>query len=324
MTNPATAIAPQITLKKAGPVSQVSELWLNEVSPDLKESSIIKYEDILRNYIIPFFGEAELSDITNENLLCFVSELRTIGGVKKNGLAPATISEIVTTMNALRLYALRRDLLIRFDTKCVSIKHDKHTIRVFSVSEENRLITYLRENMNRIHLGVLLCLYTGIRIGELCALKWDAVDLSEKTMHIGKTMQRIRVNGKEHKTEVKILEPKSTHSMRKIPIPEVLINHLRTYYTPGTFLLSGDKEKFVEPRCIQKRFRTILKKCAIEPANFHATRHTFATRCVELGFDIKSLSEILGHSGVNITMNRYVHPTMDLKKKNMNLLPETF
>ena len=324
MMNTTTNLLAECAIRKAGPVSHVSTQWLNEVAPDLKESSIIKYEDILHHYILPFFGDTELSDITNENLLCFVNELRTTGGVKKKGLEPSTVSEIVTTMNALRIYALRRDLPIHFDTKCVNIKHEKHSIRVFSVSEENLLIEYLRDNINPIHLGILLCLYTGIRVGELCALKWDAINLTDKTMRIGQTMQRIRVNGKEYKTEVKILEPKSASSFRKIPLPEVLIIQLNRYYTPKAYFLSGDIEKFVEPRSMQKRFNTILKRCDIRPANFHATRHTFATRCVELGFDIKSLSEILGHSSVNITLNKYVHPTMDQKKKNMNLLPETF
>lgn len=310
--------------QKAGSVSKVSTLWLEEVSPDLKESSIIKYEDILRSYILPIFGDKELSDITNENLLCFVKDLRTTGGIRRNGLAPSTVSEVVTTLNALRVYALRRDQTILFDPECVCIKKDKQNIRVFSIPEENLLISYLKENLTPIHLGILICLYTGIRIGELCALKWNMIDLSEKTMCIGCTMQRIRVSGKEHKTEVKIIEPKSTHSRRTIPLPDVLVPLLGKYYTPGAFLLSGNSEKYVEPRCLQKRFKTILKKCGIEPANFHATRHTFATRCVELGFDIKSLSEILGHSGVTITMNKYVHPTMDLKKTNMNRLPEQF
>lgn len=131
-------------------------------------------------------------------------------------------------------------------------------------------------------------------------------------------MQRLRVNGKERKTEVKILEPKSKHSIRTIPLPDVLVRLLKKYYKKDAFLLTGDKDRFIEPRVMQNRFKRILKKCGIEDANFHATRHTFATRCVELNFDIKSLSEILGHASVTITMNKYVHPSMELKAENMN------
>ena len=238
--------------------------------------------------------------------------------MKKCGLAPSTVSEIVTTMNSLRLYALKRDFTVLFSTECVSVKQSKQDIRVFSVSEERILITYLRENMNLTALGILICLYTGIRVGELCALKWDEINLEEKTMRIGRTMQRLRVEGKEHKTEVKILEPKSKHSIRTIPLPDVLVGMLSGKSRKGAFVLTGSDTKFVEPRVMQNRFKRILKKCDIEDANFHATRHTFATRCVELGFDIKSLSEILGHASVSITMNKYVHPTMELKAENMN------
>ena len=314
----------QLPVRKAGSVSGLSTCWLAEASVDLKESSIVKYQNILRCYILPIFGDCEMSDITNEMLIGFVNDLRTNGGVKKNGLAPSTVSEIVTTMNSLRLYALKRDLTVLFSTECVSVKQDKHDIRVFSISEERTLIMYLRENMDLTAMGILICLYTGIRVGELCALKWDEIDLKEKTMKIGRTMQRLKVEGKEHKTEVKILEPKSKHSIRTIPLPDVLVKVLMGKNIPRAFVLSGSNTKFVEPRVMQNCFKTILKKCEIEDANFHATRHTFATRCVELGFDIKSLSEILGHASVTITMNKYVHPTMELKAENMNKFNELF
>ena len=310
----------QASINKAGKVSMVSECWLQEISTELKESSVIKYEDILRCYILPKFGDMELSEITNENLIHFVNDLRTAGGVDKKGLAPSTVSEIITTLNSLRVYAMKRDLTVIFNPECVTVKRDKNIIRVFSIAEEQLLITYLLANMDLTALGILVCLYTGIRVGELCALKWDMIDLKERTMCISKTMQRMRErSGKsgKNKTEVRILEPKSIHSARTIPITDTLLKLLKQYYTPGAFLLSGDKEHFVEPRVMQKRFKRILKNCGIQDANFHATRHSFATRCVELGFDAKTLSEILGHASVTITMNKYVHPTMELKAEHM-------
>lgn len=309
----------QIPAVKAGKVSVLSTRWLQEASVDLKESSVIKYENMLRCYILPVFGDRELSDITNENLINFVNDLRCNGGVEKKGLAPSTVSEVVTTLNAIRVYALKRNFTVIFTPECVSVKQDKKEIRVFTMTEERQLVGYLQEHMDLISLGIMVCLYTGIRVGELCALKWDEINLEEKTMRIGRTMQRLRVkNGGEKKTEVKILEPKSAHSIRTIPLPDFLVEVLAKYKVPEAFLLTGDKEKFIEPRLMQKHFKKILKECGIADANFHATRHSFATRCVELGFDIKTLSEILGHASVTITMNRYVHPTMELKAENMN------
>jgi integrase len=168
-------------------------------------------------------------------------------------------------------------------------------------------------------LGVLLSLYTGIRIGELCALRWENIDLTEKTMRINSTMQRIPdFTGGAAKTQVTITSPKSKCSVRTIPLPDFLAALLASFAAqPKAFLLTGEKLRFVEPRTVQNRFKAYIKACGIESANFHCLRHTFATRCVELGFDVKTLSEILGHSSVNITLGRYVHSSLDLKRTNM-------
>lgn len=268
----------------------------------------------------------DLSDITNDEIIAFIRRIRTTGGKNNTGLAASTISEILTLMNALRLYAVKREINVRFTTECITIRHDQEAIRVFSCQEEMKLISYLKSHMDRTSVGILICLYTGIRVGELCALQHGDIDLSERTMRIGKTMQRLRIKGDpDKKTVVKILIPKSSHSVRIIPIPGVLVRILDDYDAEdGAYLLTGSEERYVEPRTMQKRFKRIIEKCGLDDANFHATRHTFATRCVELGFDLKSLSEILGHAGVAITMNKYVHPTMEHKAENMNRFSDLF
>ena len=137
-------------------------------------------------------------------------------------------------------------------------------------------------------------------------------------------MQRIQVKGNlDHKSEIIISTPKSECSVRDVPIPDKLMLMLqKCQNAPNTYFLTGKTNLYVEPRTMQNRFKSTIKKAGIAPANFHALRHTFATRCIELGFDIKSLSEILGHASVNITLNRYVHPSMELKQKNMNMLSD--
>lgn len=139
-------------------------------------------------------------------------------------------------------------------------------------------------------------------------------------------MQRIQnPDGEGEKTSVNISDPKSKCSIRNIPLPDILLSSLKHARCPGnTYFLTGHPHTFVEPRTLQNRFKSIAKKCHIEDAHFHVLRHTFATRCVELGFDLKSLSEILGHASVNITLNRYVHPSIELKQQNMNLLSDLF
>lgn len=313
-----------LSANKKGKMSDIGNEWLSEAAILLKKSSLNKYADILRCYIMPEFGEYELSEITNQRLISFANGLLLSGGAKKQGLASTTVAEILSVMNGIRLYAVKNDYAVAFSTKCVSLKKEQGDIRVFSLEEEKRLINYLQEHMTLPALGILLCLFTGIRIGELCALKWDDIDLSEKKLFVGKTMQRLRVNTTAgSKTEVKILEPKSVCSVRIIPLPDVIMGLLQKFYIPETYLLTGSS-RFVEPRTMQNRFKKIIASCDIQDANFHATRHTFATRCIELGFDVKSLSEILGHASVAITMNRYVHPTMALKRENMNRFSNLF
>lgn len=309
----------------AGSMEEIGNHWLASMSGMLKDSSINKYGDLLRCYILPEFGESEFSEITNQNIIDFTSSLLSNGGMKRQGLAPSTVAEILSTMNSIRVYALKRDFTVSFSPECVNIRREQKEIRVFSAEEQEILLTYLHKNMNPIALGILLCFFTGVRIGELCALTWEDFSLTEGKMQVRKTMQRIRVDGSaKQKTEVRISAPKSVRSIRIIPLPEAMMELLKKYYTPGTYLLTCEQERFVEPRTMQNHFKGILSSCNISDANFHAIRHTFATRCIEFGFDVKSLSEILGHASVSITMNRYVHPTMALKRENMNRLSELF
>ncbi len=304
---------------KTGKMADVGGRWLSEMAVTLKQSSVNKYEDLLRCYILPEFGESELSEITNQRLITFINSMLSGGGAGGQGLAPSTVSEILSTMNSIRIYAMRQDYAVAFSTECVSLKKNQKDIRVFSLEEEEQLICYLQENLDFPALGIMLCLFTGIRLGELCAMKWDDISIAEKKMSVSKTMQRLRCNTTSgHKTEVRILEPKSVSSVRTIPLPDAIMGLLETAYIPGAFLLTGKSSRFLEPRTMQNRFKKITAACGIEDANFHATRHTFATRCIELGFDVKSLSVILGHANVTITMNRYVHPSMALKRENMN------
>lgn len=318
--------AQQVSVQeKAGTVASVSASWLKEASRNLKETTIIKYEDILRCYILPEFGDYELSEITNDQLVRFSDKLLSEGGTSKKGLSAAMVSEIITTMNSIRIHALRSNCTVTFTTECVNIKKEMVNIRVFTPEEQDRLVNWLMNHMNPTSLAIMVCLFTGLRIGEICALEWDNIDLEAGNIRICQTMQRIRVrDNPEKKTEVKILEPKSDRSIRTIPLPCNLRELLANYQKDNGFLMTGDDGKIVEPRTLQYRFKSILKKCGIADANFHTTRHTFATRCVERGFDVKCLSEILGHASVAITLNRYVHPSMELKSANMELLADLF
>ena len=196
---------------------------------------------------------------------------------------------------------------------------DKKEMRVLSTEEQQHLVEILMTDMDIYKLGVLVALYTGLRIGELCALKWEDVDAN--SIHVRRTAQRLK-NKNGSGTELVLGSPKTKTSNRVIPIPSFLQESIEAFrkIAPNVYFLSCKKIDILEPRIMQYKFKQYLQVAGIENATFHTLRHTFATRCVECGFEIKSLSEILGHASVHITLNRYVHSSFSLKQANMELL----
>lgn len=299
----------------------VSEAWLKESGAFLKESTIAKYKDYLHGYICPRFQGMDMAEISNEDLSAFCIGLLEKGGANRQGLATKTVSEIFRVMKQLRKFAILRKIAVGYTPDCMDIRQKTRPLRVFDPMERKKLHTYLDESRNRRHLGILLCLSTGLRLGELCALTWNDISLEEKKIYVRRTLQRIRdYTGDGTKTKIVVTPPKSDASIRTIPLTDKLCDLLAPTWQPGAFFLTGDTEKFLEPRTMQNHFKAVLAAAGIADANFHALRHTFATQCVEANFDVKCLSEVLGHSSVNITLNRYVHPSMDLKRKNMEKL----
>lgn len=301
---------------------RISTMWLDSLRSTRKPSTIVKYSNQLEKHILPVFGNNDLSEISNEALIDFGNAL--LSG--DNGLSTKSASDIISRMKSIRKYALIHGFEVGFVPECITIPQKQVPIRVLSLEEENALLDFLREHPDLTSLGILICLFTGIRIGELCALTWNNVSLDTRKLSIKRTMQRLQSLDKDapSKTYISIDEPKSKCSIRTIPIPENIMDDLSRAYVNDAFVLTGSRIAYVEPRTMENRFKSILDKCGIEDANFHALRHSFATRCVEVGFDIKSLSEILGHANVNITLNRYVHPTMELKRENMDKLSALF
>ena len=299
----------------------LSNAWLREAEALLKESTVAKYRDYLRCYICPKFVRTDMADISDDILSAFCIGLLEKGGAGNQGLSAKTVSEIFRLMKQLRKFAMLRKISVGYTANCTIIKQKNKPLRVFSSSEREKLHTYLDGSQNRSHLGILLCLSTGLRLGELCALTWDDISLEEQKLYVRRTLQRIRDHaGNGTKTKIVVTAPKSDCSIRTIPLPGKLCSALAPTWQPGAFFLTGDTERFVEPRTMQNHFKAVLAAAGIDDANFHALRHTFATQCVEADFDAKCLCELLGHSDVSITLNRYVHPTMELKRQNMEKL----
>lgn len=239
-----------------------------------------------------------------------------------NGLSSKTVIDILSLIRNILKFAVRKEHIIPCDGTSIQIKNTPSQMRIFSKSEQEQLCQYLYEYITTCNIGTLICLFTGLRIGEICALRWEDFSEKEQTICVHQTLQRIQTKDTpERKTKIIITLPKGMCSLRTIAIPDALSEILAQYRrVEKGFVFTNSDAIFVDPRTMQNNFKKALEASGIEDTNFHTTRHTFATRCIELGFDVKTLSEILGHATVNITTNRYVHPTMDLKRENMEKL----
>ncbi|MCD7836059.1 MAG: site-specific integrase, partial [Lachnospiraceae bacterium] len=234
------------------------------------------------------------------------------------GLSNRYITDILVLMKSIFKYTSRTYHILNPMDGIMMPKRKNPEIRLLDDVQLQQLEQYIAKNSSRTTMGIALCLTTGLRIGELCALQWEDIDLKKRVLTVRKTIQRIqKLNGKS-KTSLIITEPKSESSKRSIPIPECLAALLEKFQgNPEEFLLSG-KEKPIEPRTMQYRFAKILKNVNLPSIHFHALRHMFASNCIKLGFDVKALSEILGHSNVEITLNRYVHSSFAQKQAYMS------
>lgn len=200
-------------------------------------------------------------------------------------------------------------------------KYTENEIRVLSKEEQRIFVDYLIEDMDNCKFGVLLALMTGLRIGEVCALRVGDISLKDRIVTVRETMQRIKnLNSDGTKTKIVLTAPKSETSSRVVPLTNTayeLCKEKISGVVPNAFLLTGSETKYIEPRTLQDKIKKYSNACGIEDVHFHVMRHTFATRCVEVGFEIKSLSEVLGHSSPRITLERYVHSSIEFKKQNI-------
>lgn len=276
----------------------------------LKPSTYQKYFGFCKNHIFPIMGNIRMTHLTTAQIQTFAIDRL------KYGLKPQSINSILVFLHSMLKYGHRQ---YRFPfPDVIYLSTERKEMRVFTPKEQHTFVSFLLEDIDIYKLGVLLALFTGVRIGELCALHWE--DIKEDSIYIRRTMQRIQ-NKDGKGTQLYIGDPKTKTSVRTIPLPSFLAKYIQDFRDDTQQYFLGTPEKpIIEPRVMQYKFEKYIAAAKIEKANFHALRHSFATRCVECGFEIKTLSEILGHANVQITLNRYVHSSMELKRNNMEKL----
>lgn len=301
---------------------ETAKQWLKLKEINTKPSTIVKYRNLLEQHIIPELGKLTIPKISTWDVEKFALQQLQQGRIDENGgLSVQSVKGMLGIIGAVIRYAEKRNIYSTCRISDIQIKSIEKNVKIISLEMQDKLEHYLLSHATLKNVGILMSLYMGIRIGELCALKWGNIDLDNRIISICATMQRIQIFSEKsnHKTEVITTTPKSASSIRDLPIPDFLIKLLKQFPNrlSNNYFLSNDSIKFIEPRNFQRYFKRVLKAVNMDDINYHALRHTFATRCIEEGFDMKSLSEILGHSSINITMNRYVHPSMEQKRKNM-------
>ena len=293
--------------------------WLgNYIMPSAKDKTCVRYSDIANQHLIPNLGEYELNELSPIVVQRFITELMQAGNLRTGkGLAANSINSIITVIQGSMSTAYRLGYVKVYEMdKVKRPKIQEKPIEAFTPSEQKQIEQAVLADKREKMKGVIICLYTGLRIGELLALEWDDIDFSKAELKVTKTCH----DGKNKDGKFgRITElPKTTNSRRTIAIPKQLLPLLREMKkkSKSNLVISGDKPLFV--RSYQRSFELLLNKLGIPRHGFHTLRHTFATRAIECGVDVKTLSETLGHKNASITLNRYVHSFMDHKHSMMD------
>lgn len=292
-------------------IQEITRLWRADKKQYVKTSTISAYTLLIENHILPSFGEA--NRINETNVQEFVFEKLN------SGLSHKSIKDILIVLKMILKFGVKNRYLehtqidIKFPTQ-----RDKHEIEVLSRSNHRKVISHIQENFTFRNLGIYICLCAGMRIGEICALKWEDVDTENGIISVKKTIQRVyMIEGEKRYTELILDSPKTKNSIRDIPMTKdllKLLKPLKRIMNHNYFVLTNES-KPTEPRTYRNYYKQFMQEIGVPILKFHGLRHSFATRCIESKCDYKTVSVILGHSNISTTLNLYVHPNMEQKKK---------
>lgn len=293
--------------------SKIVALWKEDKKQYVKRSTFAAYTLLIENHILPSFGEMAL--VEEQDVQTFV--FRKLN----EGLSHKTIKDILIVLKMILRFGAKnqmteyRQIDIKFPTE-----RDKHSIDILNRSHQKQIMEYIRLHFTFKNLGIYICLSAGMRIGEICALTWDDLDVENGIIHVRKTIQRIYVIEEHRKyTEVILDTPKTKNSIREIPMTKNLLKMIRPIkkIVNGNFYVLTNEPKPTEPRTYRNYYKQFMQSLGLPLIKFHGLRHSFATRCIESKCDYKTVSVLLGHSNISTTLNLYVHPNLEQKKRCM-------
>lgn len=314
--------------EKSVTLGRLCEQWQQSVKPAVKPSTYACYLTMIEKHIRGELGKIQVSELTNKMVMDFINDRQ------EQGLSAGTVRLLLFLLKSV--IQTGEEMGIQ-PAETLSLKLPRQSGKrkeIMEWEDFHKMVGYLLNSGKCFELGLLISLGTGIRVGELCGMRWEDIDLNAGILKVRRTVSRIRnveetqTDPSGGKTVLQIGTPKTGSSVRDIPLPRFLTERLRERFyerrfSPQTYVLTGSG-RVMEPRSVQRRFKNLLRRCGIQPVSVHSLRHSFASKWIEQGFDSKALSEILGHSSVKITMDIYVHSTMNQKKDYMDHVLESF
>mgnify|MGYP004656918617 FL=1 len=312
----------KISSKQSPLFKDAVSLWQKTNASRYKGATALKYENLINNHILPVLGGYKLSEFNKVLLAGFMYTKLNCGRIDRSGgLSASYVRSIMLVVLEIIDFAVEENMCSVPKSKIHKPSVEKNELEILDSITQTHLEKQLIMSPDETGVGILLSLNTGLRIGEVCALKWTDINFENAILHIRSTVARVKDESGNGMTKLIIDKPKTKSSVRDIPIPKRLMDILVLLYEKrrSEYVIS-DRAGFVSPRTYEYRFHKVFEKHHIKSVNYHALRHTFATRCIEHGVDVKTLSEILGHSNVSITLNTYVHSSMERKREQLEKL----
>ena len=290
---------------------EIAAAWKEYKRPYVKQSTMAAYVLILENHVLPYFGDGD--SIQEQAVQAFV--LQKLG----NGLSVKTVKDILIVLKMVMKFGAKNEWMTycEWDIKYPTTSINKE-LEVLSVANHRKILNYIQSHFTFTGLGIYISLSTGLRIGEICALKWSDINVTDGTITISRTIERIYIiEGEKKHTELVINTPKTKNSCREIPMSKELLAMMKPLkkVVNDDFYVLTNNERPAEPRTYRNYYNRLMARLNIPKLKYHGLRHSFATRCIEAGCDYKTVSVLLGHSNISTTLNLYVHPNMEQKKR---------
>ncbi len=295
-------------------IREIAEAWKEYKRPYVKQSTMAAYVLILENHILPEFGDND--SLHEHEVQAFV--LKKI----EQGLSVKSVKDILIVLKMVMKYGVKNEWMNHYEWDIkYPVNSQPKELEVLSVANHKKILDYVQHNFTFMSLGIYISLSTGLRIGEICALKWNDINVADGTITVQRTIERIYVaEGEKKHTQLVINTPKTVNSCREIPMSKELLAMVKPMkkVVNGDFYVLTNEVKPTEPRTYRNYYNRLMEKLGIPKLKYHGLRHSFATRCIEAGCDYKTVSVLLGHANISTTLNLYVHPNMEQKKRCIN------